>query len=104
MVNNRRKSVRKQRGTKTILGRSEICTAIRTKTGLTIKDWALKHGFPRAIVYQSSLGAGSRAARIQLALQLGKIPSMIWPNRREGVKRLDDLYYQDIASKVEVEP
>ena len=66
---------------------------IRFMTGKNIKDWSDSMDFNRTIVYQSLQGYGTRKIRILLAMFAGKLPSELWPERRNRVKIIDDFAY-----------
>jgi len=63
--------------------------------GISITTWAKAHGLnDKSVVYQAAKGKGSRGVRILLAMVQKQLPSKMWPNRSDNLKRDDDYLYE----------
>ena len=80
--------------------RSEkILISLKRKSGLPVAAWAKKHGLNRVVVYEAAKGAGSRRARVAIALELNEDPVDLWPDRGENTLKLDRWAYREAAWK-----
>lgn len=69
-----------------------ILDAIRDNHG-SIRQFAMRNGYAREIVYQSANGAGSIKCRLEIAQILGKKPSEIWQQRNGWINQRDDAIF-----------
>jgi transcriptional regulator with XRE-family HTH domain len=70
-----------------------ISELLRTKSGLTIKEFAKKSGVSRKTIYDAINGGGSSNVRVNIAKTVNIAPSKLWTENNLRIQIIDDLLF-----------
>lgn len=70
-----------------------ISELLRTKSGLTIKEFAKKCGVSRKTIYDAIHGGGSSNVRVNIAKTVNIAPSKLWTENNLRIQIIDDLLF-----------
>lgn len=72
-----------------------LAELLREKTGLKISEYAKEKNVSRKEIYEAIKGRGSRKIRIDIAIKLNYQPSILWGNKENIARKVDDIVFEE---------